>query len=159
MIGSQRGGFGKPISKQTLVKMLDVNVDTEDLIKLPGLGSDVGILKFIRTVESGSQQWRLEYEHLSTDIYTLMSESKSSASAAAEGVPTSDNFTVMTLATKGSDTKVTATIDKGVAHNIATLEIYLQNQADPSQNFLYKIFCVNQDEGFTDDMVVTVYSL
>ncbi len=159
MIGSQRGGFGKPISKQTLVKMLDVNVDTEDLIKLPGLGSDVGLLKFVRTVESNVQYWTLQYEHLSADPYTLISESKSRAAIAAEDVATSDRFTVMVMATKGSDTSITDKMKKSSAHNLSMLEVYLQNQNDPAQNYLYKIFCVNQDEGFTDDMVVTVYSL
>ncbi|WHM52716.1 two-component system histidine kinase [Vibrio phage vB_VpaS_1601] len=159
MIGSSKICSKLPSSKQTSIKLLDVQEDTADFIELPGLGSDVGALKFVRSVVSGVQHWTLQYEHSASDPYTLIAESKSRAAIAAEDVATSDRFTVMVMATKGTYTSITDKMKKSSAHNLSMLEVYLQNQNNPSQNYLYKIFCVNQDEGFTDDMIVTVYSL
>lgn len=160
MIGSQiGGGNAKAVSSQSKFNMGDVNAETHDYVSLPGVDSDVGKLKFTRFVDSGVQKWTVEYEHLASDKYTVISESKSRAAAASEGVATSDRFTVMTMVGIGSETKISDDMKKSSAHNLSTLELYLQNQSNPAQHYLYKIFCVNQDEGFNDDMIVTVYSL
>lgn len=158
MIGSKKGGCsGHGINKSVFVVSLSDSIADVEVAVIADLGP--GSICLVRMNDAGVQKWALQYNHSKEADHTLIAESQARAATAIEDGGTSTRFSLMTMISADSSQQVTDTMTKNPNHNVASLDLYLHNQESLNETYAYKIYAVNRDTGFNDDMIVTVIAM